>query len=304
MIQLRRACDRHCLRGAGQNLWLTFYPGLRKDPLANGFGDLMALNEGFVTPVGSMLTYSRRGSKTITYVVQGLMSQKSQSRPSTLIRAGDFQLSSADFSQCAINSNASPREELHVLQISLQSEYERQPNPQQRNFSCDDRGGRVRLVGSADGREGSLALGQDVLLYSVTLTADLPFAYPLLQGRIAWLQVLHGHVSANGALLGAGDGAGVSSVTTLSLQATSDAEIVLLDLPDHLASDGIRPKDIYDAVAKRPSDSVAAAARNDSSYGHRCSDLGCGDWGRCLSSGGALARSADRGVAASAVGCM
>jgi redox-sensitive bicupin YhaK (pirin superfamily) len=260
MIQLRRAGERHCLRAAGQNLWLTFYPGLRKDPLANGFGDLMALNEGFVTPVGNMLTYSRRGSKTITYVVQGLMSQKSQSLPSTLIRAGDFQVSSADFSQGAINSNASPREDLHVLQFSLQSGHERRPNPQPRNFSSAGRSGRVCLVGSADGREDSLALDQDVLLYSVTLTADRPFVYPLVQGRIAWLQVLHGQVIANDAVLSSGDGAGVSSVSTLSLQATSDTEIVLLDLPDHLVSEGIRPNDIYDPVAERSGDSVAASA--------------------------------------------
>jgi quercetin 2,3-dioxygenase len=301
MIQLRRASDRHCLRAAGQNLWLTFYPGLRKDPLANGFGDLMALNEGFVTPVGNMLTYSRRGSKTITYVVRGLMSQKSQSRPSTLIRTGDFQFSSADFSQCAINSNASPREELHVLQISLQSERERQPDPQQRNFSCAGRSGRVCLVGSADGREDSLALGQDVLLYSVTLTADGPLDYPLLPGRIAWLQVLHGQVIANGALLSSGDGAGVSSVSTLSLQATSDAEIVLLDLPDHLASEGIRPNDVYDPVAERSGDSVAA--QGVAAQGVAARSIVA----RSVVAGSVVARSVAAGpgaVAALAVGCM
>jgi quercetin 2,3-dioxygenase len=286
MIQLRRASDRHCLRAAGQDVWLTFYPGLRKDPLANGFGDLMALNEGFVTPVGNMLTYSRRGTKTITFVVQGLMAQKSQSRPSTLIRAGDVQLSSASFSQCAINSNASPREALHVLQISLHSQQERQPNPQQRNFSIAGRSGRVCLVGSADGREDSLALGQDVLLYSVTLAADQPFVYPLLPGRIAWLQVLRGQVVVNGAVLSSGDGAGVSLVSTLSLQATSDAEVVLLDLSDHLPSEGIRPNDIYDPLAERLGEGVAARG-----IAARATAV------RSVTAG-------DRGVAASAIGCM
>jgi len=119
MIRLRRSGERHCLHSGGQDLWLTFYPSQASDPLANGFCSLMTLNEGFLEPEGNMLTYSRRGSRTITYVIRGTLSERNGSRLPRLIAAGDFQCSSASFSDCSSYSNASRREPLHVLQLSL-----------------------------------------------------------------------------------------------------------------------------------------------------------------------------------------
>lgn len=231
MIRVRRSRERHCLHSGGQDLWLTFYPSLRSDPLANGFCSLMALNEGFLEPEGNMLTYSRRGSKTITYVIAGTMSQKSQCRVPTLITAGDFQCSSAEFSDCSIYSNASRREPLHVMQLSLYSNQTlRTAEPEQKSFPALSRAGQICLVGSADGREGSLALGQDVWLYSGILSANQTWGYALAQGRVAWLQVLRGSVRVGSERLGAGDGAGFAAGPSLSVLASTDAEVVLVDL--------------------------------------------------------------------------
>jgi len=232
---IRRSTERQRLHSGGQNLWLTFYPSQPSDPLANGFSSLVTLNEGFLEPEGHMLTYSRRGSRTITYVIDGTMAQRNESRRPVVIGAGEFQCSSAAFSDCAIHANASRCEPLHVLQLSLFSNQPRQPvELQKKHFPPPDREGRLCLVASADGSDGSLSLGQDVRLYSGVLKAAQRSAYSLRDGRAAWLHVLRGAVNVDHLQLAAGDGAGFVSPAELSLLASSDAEFVLLDLTAHV----------------------------------------------------------------------
>jgi redox-sensitive bicupin YhaK (pirin superfamily) len=259
MMHLRRSGERRCVRSWGEKLWLTFYPSLREDPLASGFGDLLALSEGFVAPDGGMTTDHRRCSKTVTYVVEGLMSQLGWSERSTLIRAGDFQCTSGEYSQSSIQYNASTRERLHVLTLSLLSTGELSPNPQQKSFSSQSRAGCVRLVGSADGREGSLALGQDVSLYSGLLTAEQDLLYAVAPRRMAWLQVLQGQMSVNEATLEAGDGVGFSHVSSLSLRAATNVELVLVDLAGHAPHHGLWYGDVEAREADHWHASVSAA---------------------------------------------
>lgn len=228
----RRAQQRHRLRAGDQHLWLTFFPGSPNDPLANGFGALTALNEAVLEPEGNMLTYSRGGSEVITYVIDGMMSHQDRGRRAKLIQAGEFQRSSARYNDSSIFSNASRCTGLHVLQLSLCSKaaWPSAREPERRSFSLPVNEPRFCLVGSPDGREGSLTLGQDVLLYSGELPATKAFNYPLAAGRLAWLQVLSGQVESGATSLQAGDGAGFSLEQGLSLRAVSDAKILLLDL--------------------------------------------------------------------------
>jgi redox-sensitive bicupin YhaK (pirin superfamily) len=233
VIKVRRARERHRLHSGGQNLWLTFFPELRSEPLAHGFGALAALNEGVLPPEGTMLTYCRRGSEIITYVIDGTLSHKDGSgRRSHLLQAGDFQRSSVNHSDRVSYSNASGRDELHVVQLSLLAEVPRQGQrpPEQRSFPVADRVGGLRLVGSADGRLGSLQLDQNARVYSGVFAAGDELDYRLDEGRIAWLQVVRGDVELDKTSLAAGDGAGVTSAGELRLSASSAAEVVLLDL--------------------------------------------------------------------------
>jgi redox-sensitive bicupin YhaK (pirin superfamily) len=181
-----------------------------------------------------MLTYARGGSEVITYVIAGMMSHQDRGHRARLLRAGEFQRSSASYNDSSIFSNASGRDGLHVLQLSLFSKPARPSarEPQQKSFSSSLREQPFCLVGSVDGRRGSLELGQDVLLYSCMLPASKSFSYPLAAGRLAWLQVLSGQVEIGSTSLQAGDGAGFSLEHALSLRAVSDTEIVLLDLKD------------------------------------------------------------------------
>lgn len=233
MIKVRRARERHRLHSGGQNLWLTFFPELRSEPLAHGFGALSALNEGVLPPEGTMLTYSRRGSEIITYVVDGTLSHKDgNGRRSHVLHAGDFQRSSVNHSDHVSYSNASGRDELHVVQLSLLAQVPRHgPRPpEQKSFPVADRVGGLRLVGSADGRLGSLQLDQDARVYSGVFAAGEELDYKLDEGRIVWLQVVRGEVELDATSLAAGDGAGVSAAGELRLSARSAVEFVLLDL--------------------------------------------------------------------------
>jgi redox-sensitive bicupin YhaK (pirin superfamily) len=230
-IKVRRARERHRLHSGGQNLWLTFFPELATEPLAHGFGALVALNEGMLPPEGTMLTYCRRGSEIITYVIDGSLSHKDGSGSrSHLLSSGDFQRSSANHSDHISYTNASGRDELHVVQLSLLAEAARLRPSERRSFPVTDRVGGLRLVGSADGRLGSLQLDQDARVYSGVFASGHELDYRLNEGRMAWLQVVRGDVELGDTALTIGDGAGVSSAGDLRLRARSAAEVVLLDL--------------------------------------------------------------------------
>jgi len=228
----RRAGERYRIHSGGQNLWLSFFPELRTSPLADGFGALVALNEGHLPPEGTMLTYCRRGSEIITYVIDGSLAHKDGSgRPSELLRSGDFQRSNASTSDHASYSNASGREELHVVQLSLRAAPRLAQRPaERRSFPVTDRMGGLRLIGSGDGRLGSLSLAHDVRVYSGVFAADQALDYRLDAGRIVWLQLLRGELALDGMALTAGDGVGARVPGALRLHAGSAVEFVLIDL--------------------------------------------------------------------------
>jgi quercetin 2,3-dioxygenase len=234
-MKLRRAGERHRLQSGGQNIWLTFFPEHRSEPLAHGFGSLAALNEGVLPPEGTMLTYARRGSEIITYVIDGTLSHKDGGgqRPHVL-QAGDFQRSSVNFCDRASYANASGRDALHVVQLSLHGNAPSKGRPraaEQKSFPAALRVGLLRLVGSLDGRLGSLQLSQDANVYSGVFGAGQRLAYTLDEGRMMWLQIVRGNVDLDGLSLAAGDGVGLGTASELRLRAGSAAEIVLLDLP-------------------------------------------------------------------------
>lgn len=235
IIKVRRASQRHRLHSGGQNMWLTFFPEHRSMPLAHGFGPLAALNEGILPPEGSMLTYARRGTELITYVVGGTLSHNdgASRRSDVLLHAGDFQRSLVNHCDHASYVNASSREVLHVVQLSLLGDAASaggRPQPERKSFPTPQRIGGLRLVGSSDGRLGSLHLSQDARVFSGVFAAGQELIYGLEEERLLWLQVVRGEIDLDGLSLGAGDGVGVGLAGELRLVARSATEIVVLDL--------------------------------------------------------------------------
>lgn len=261
IVKMRRAGQRHRLHSGGQNMWLSFFPEHRSEPLAHGFGSLAALNEGILPPEGTMLTYARRGSEIITYVVDGTLSHKDgEGRRSHLLQSGDFERSLVNYCDHASYVNASGRDALHVVQFSFFGDAPSaasQRQPERKSFPTSQRIGGLRLVGSQDGRFGSLQLNQDARIYSGVFAAGQELAYGLEEERMLWLQVVRGEINVDGLPLAAGDGVGVALAGDLCLSSRSATEIVLLDLP---GSPPRRVTRFDDSATPRPGKAVELAA--------------------------------------------
>ncbi|MEO1203837.1 MAG: pirin family protein, partial [Pseudomonadota bacterium] len=105
-----------------------------------------------------------------------------------------------------------------------------EPSYEQKTFSDDEKRGRLKLVGSRDGREGSVTIHRDVDLYAALLAADDSVSYELEDGRNGWLQVARGSIRLDGNVLSAGDGVALRGTHTLSIEGIDDAEILLFDM--------------------------------------------------------------------------
>jgi hypothetical protein len=232
MITIRSAQDR----GVANFGWLdsrhTFSFGNYYDPNNMGFADLRVINEDKVTPGQGFGTHGHRDMEIISYVLEGALEHKDSIGTGSVIRPGDVQRMSAGTGIQHSEFNASKTEPVHFLQIWILPETKGiEPGYEQKTFSEEEKRGTLRLVGSRDGRDGSITIHQDVNLYATALQEGETVNHPLAEGRVAWLQVVRGAVQLNDQPLTAGDGAAISEESSIRLQgASTDAEVLLFDM--------------------------------------------------------------------------
>jgi redox-sensitive bicupin YhaK (pirin superfamily) len=231
MITLRPAGER----GRADHGWLdsrhTFSFDTYYDPRHMGFRSLRVINEDRVAPGRGFGTHSHRDMEIISYVVAGRLAHKDSTGTSAVIRPGEVQRMTAGTGVSHSEFNPSPTDPTHFLQIwILPEERGLRPGYEQREFPEGERRGRLRLVASRGGDEGSVTVRQDIKLYAALLDAGDEVSHPLGAGRHAWVQVVKGAVGLNGTRMGAGDGAAVSDETSLDIAASEDAELLLFDL--------------------------------------------------------------------------
>jgi redox-sensitive bicupin YhaK (pirin superfamily) len=232
MITIRRAAERlHTQIG-----WLdsrhTFSFGEHYDPRFMGFRALRVINEDRVAPGQGFGTHPHRDMEIVSYVLEGVLQHRDSLGTGSMMRPGDVQRMSAGTGVLHSEMNGSDTEPVHFLQIWIQPERLRlQPGYEQRTFPREQRAGRLVLVGSHDGRDGSITIHQDVDMYSAVLQNGSGVAHPLRSGRHVWVQVASGSITLNTTpTLDAGDGASVSDESEVELVATSPAEVLLFDL--------------------------------------------------------------------------
>jgi hypothetical protein len=232
MITLRPAQER----GSAYFGWLdsrhTFSFGEYFDPNHMGFGNLRVINEDKVTPGQGFATHGHRDMEIISYVLEGALEHKDSIGTGSVIRPGDVQRMSAGTGIMHSEYNASKTEPVHFLQIWILPEQQGiEPGYEQKTFTDAEKQGQLRLVGSRDGRDGTITIHQDVDLYAVTLHNGDEVSHSFANGRVAWLQVAHGAVQLNDQLLTAGDGAAIADELVITLQGTAeDAEVLLFDM--------------------------------------------------------------------------
>ncbi len=231
MIRIRRAEERGHLDHGWLDTRHTFSFGRYHDPSHMGFRALRVMNEDWVKPGSGFGAHPHRDMEIVTYVLEGLLEHRDSLGGGGTIRPGELQRMTAGTGIVHSEANPSPAESVHLYQIWLLPEREGlAPSYEQRAFPEAERRGRLRLVASPDGREGSLTIRQDAALYLGTLDADGEVSRAMTPGRHAWLQVLRGAVQLNGRPLAEGDGAAVSEEGLLSIRADRPSEILLFDL--------------------------------------------------------------------------
>jgi quercetin 2,3-dioxygenase len=232
MITIRSAQDR----GIANFGWLdsrhTFSFGNYYNPKQMGFADLRVINEDKVTPGQGFGTHEHRDMEIISYVLEGALEHKDSIGTGSVIRSGDVQRMSAGTGIQHSEFNASTTEPVHFLQIWVLPEQKGiQPGYEQKTFTEAEKRGTLRLVGSRDGRDGSITIHQDVNFYATALREGEMVNHSLAVGRVAWLQVVRGAVQVNDQTLTAGDGAAITQEAQITLQgSSSDPEVLLFDL--------------------------------------------------------------------------
>jgi len=231
MIKIRKAGER----GKTQTSWLdsnhTFSFNRHYDPEWSGFGDLLVINEDFVAPGQGFGTHSHDNMEILSYVVDGQLAHKDSTGTSSVIRPGEVQRMTAGTGVSHSEFNPSQTDPTHFLQIWIVPELKGlKPDYEQREFPKSERSGKLRLVASRYGTEGSVTIHQDVKLYNALLKAGEGVLHELALSHQAWVQVVKGEVDLNGTTLKASDGAAISDETLLKIRASKDAEILLFDL--------------------------------------------------------------------------
>jgi len=233
MIEIRRSGER----GHFDHGWLdtrhTFAFADYHDPRHMGFRSLRVINEDRVAPGQGFGTHGHRDMEIVSYVLEGALAHKDSMGNGSTIVPGDVQYMSAGTGVRHSEFNASDRDRTHFYQIWIFPDREGYaPRYGQKRFEEADKLGRLRLVASPDGADGSIAIRQDARLYASVLEPGQSVCLDLPKGRHAWAQILRGTVSVNGQKLTAGDGLAASNEPRLEVAATDGekAELLLFDL--------------------------------------------------------------------------
>lgn len=229
MITIRPAAER----GRTEAGWLdsqhTFSFGEYFDPQHMGFRALRVINEDRVVPGAGFPTHGHRDMEIVTYVLDGAIAHKDSLGTGSVIRPGEVQRMTAGTGIRHSEFNHSPNDKLHFLQIWILPEKTGlAPGYEQKSFARQP--GVLRLVGSRDGREGSITVHQNVNIHAGVLRDGDKVEFTPASDRHVWLQVARGFVTVNGQELKSGDGAAISGERSLKIVGQSDAEIVLFDL--------------------------------------------------------------------------
>ena len=231
MLTIRKANDR----GHAKLDWLeshhTFSFADYYDPRHMGFADLRVINDDVIAPGRGFGTHPHRDMEIITYVLEGALEHKDSMGNGSVMRPGDVQRMSAGTGVTHSEFNPSPEEAVHLLQIWLLPDRRgHKPGYEQKHFASDEKRGKLRLIASHQGEEGSVSLNQDVRVYAALVDGDEAVNYTLEQGRVAWVHIARGSVQLNGQTLEAGDGASLTDADTLKLTNGDQAELLLFDM--------------------------------------------------------------------------
>jgi quercetin 2,3-dioxygenase len=206
MMEIRRSQER----GLADHGWLrsfhTFSFADYHDPKHMGFGPLRVINEDRVQPGQGFGTHGHRDMEIISYVLDGGLAHKDSMGNGSVIKPGDVQRMSAGTGVRHSEFNASDRDPVHFLQIWIEPDTSGvQPSYEEKHFDDASKRGKLRLIASADGSDGSVRIHQDANLYAALVDGAESVGFEAKPGRRVYLHVVRGSAEVNGQPLDAGD---------------------------------------------------------------------------------------------------
>ncbi len=231
MIELRKSEER----GHADHGWLNSYHSFSfadyYDPRHMGFGPLRVINEDRIEPGAGFGTHGHRDMEIISYVLDGELAHKDNMGNGSAIRPGDVQRMSAGRGVMHSEYNHAPERVTHFLQIWIEPNVHGiPPGYEEKHFDNADKRGRLRLIASPDGADGSVTIHQDARLYAGLFDGVESASLALPAGHRAYVHVARGEIKVNGVVLRAGDALKASDEVAIELGDGRDAEVLLFDL--------------------------------------------------------------------------
>ena len=231
MLTIRKNTERGHADHGWLDSWHTFSFADYYDPQHMGFSDLRVINDDRVQPGQGFGMHGHRDMEIITYVLDGALQHKDSMGNGSVIRPGNVQRMSAGRGVRHSEFNASQSEPVHLLQIWIEPDVTGiVPEYEEKIFSDDEKRGRLRLIASPEGTDGSVTIHQDARLYAALLDGADTAKHELAAGRRAYVHVARGSVRVNSQVLAGGDGARIVKERSIVLSDAKDAEVLLFDL--------------------------------------------------------------------------
>lgn len=232
MIELRPAGQRGHAAHGWLDSWHSFSFGSYHDPAHMGFGPLRVINEDRVAPGTGFGRHGHRDMEIISYVLEGALAHQDSLGNGSVIRPGDVQRMSAGTGVMHSEFNHQPDAATHFLQIWIEPDrHGIAPGYEERRFDDAAKRGRLRLIASPDGADGSLTIHQSARVYAGLFDGAEQARLELAPDRRAYVHVARGRLRVNGHPLAAGDAARLTDEPTLELARGEAAEVLVFDLP-------------------------------------------------------------------------
>ncbi len=241
MINLRKASTRGHAQHGWLDSWHSFSFADYHDPDHMGVGNLRVINEDRIAPGTGFGTHGHRDMEIISYVLEGALAHKDSMgnggdghAEAGVIRPGDVQRMSAGSGVLHSEFNHSRDQVTHFLQIWLLPRHRGiEPGYEQKHFAPDSKRGRLALLASPDGRDGSLTVHADASLRAGLFDGAEHAELPLDRSRAAYVFVARGRLRVNGQPLETGDALTLLDEPLLRLDGGEKAEVLVFDLAAH-----------------------------------------------------------------------
>jgi len=232
MVEFRRSAER----GYADHGWLESFHSFSfagyHDPKHMGFGPLRLINEDRIAPGTGFGTHGHRDMEILSYVLEGALAHRDSMGNGSVIRPGDVQRMSAGRGVQHSEFNHEKQGATHFLQIWIEPNLRgSDPGYEEKHFDEASKRGRLALIASPDGREGSVRIHQDAIVYAGLFDGDEAAGLEIPAGRRLYVHVARGEIAVNGHRLCAGDAAKLSGEHRLSLDGGHAAEVLVFDLP-------------------------------------------------------------------------